>query len=160
MCSIEAAARYHIPVDILLAVATLEGGSPATRRRNTDGSVDIGTLQFNTTYLRSLARYGITAEHVAVPGCYPFHLAAWRLRKHLLHDQGDAWTRAANFHSRTPRFNQQYRAKLIASAGAWSAWLKQQGAITGPAQTGQDKSPPASYSPGAYVGRTITAAVR
>ena len=59
-------------------------------------------MQFNTRYLEHLERrYGITAADVAA-GCYPYDLAAWRLRKHLELDAGDAWTRAANYHSRNP----------------------------------------------------------
>lgn len=54
---------------------------------------------------------------------YPYLLAAWRIRAHLRNDAGDLWTRAANYHSRTPRHNARYRADLIHRAGRWSAWL-------------------------------------
>lgn len=54
---------------------------------------------------------------------YPYQLAAWRVRGHLRDDKGDVWTRAANYHSRTPRFNARYRASLIRRAVYWSTWL-------------------------------------
>lgn len=54
---------------------------------------------------------------------YSFMLAAWRIRGHLLHDSGDVWTRASNYHSRTPRFNMRYRADLIRRAMRWTTWL-------------------------------------
>lgn len=54
---------------------------------------------------------------------YAFLLAAWRIRGHLRDDTGDVWTRAANYHSRTPRFNARYRADLIRRAAHWSSWL-------------------------------------
>jgi hypothetical protein len=54
---------------------------------------------------------------------YPFLLAAWRIRGHLQHDAGDVWTRAANYHSRTPRYNAVYRADLMRRASRWTAWL-------------------------------------
>ena len=57
---------------------------------------------------------------------YPYQLAAWRLRKHLQHDRGDVWTRAANYHSRTPRHNARYRHQLMRKAHQWSQWLGRQ----------------------------------
>ena len=77
-----------------------------------------------SAYLRELERYGITANDVAAPGCYSFDLAAWRLRMHLRNDKGDIWTRAANYHSRTPQFNTVYRADLMKKAAKWADWLE------------------------------------
>lgn len=125
LCSIGAAIRYGIPANLVLAVAEQEGGRPGQVVRNTNGSLDVGAMQFNTTYLRDLARYGITPAHVAAAGCYPYELAAWRLRGHLRDDTGDLWTRAANYHSRTPQYNRRYRAQLIQRAGRWGRWLDQ-----------------------------------
>jgi hypothetical protein len=122
-CSISAAVKYEVPVNIVLAVAEKEGGRPGQWKRNTNGTDDVGPMQFNTAYLRQLARYGITAKDVAGAGCYPFDLAAWRLRIHIKRDDGDLWTRAANYHSRTPHYNAIYRADLIKRAIKWADWL-------------------------------------
>jgi hypothetical protein len=46
-------------------------------------------MQFNTSYLRDLAPYGIKPEDVAASGYYPYDLAAWRLRGHIKNDAGD-----------------------------------------------------------------------
>jgi hypothetical protein len=124
VCSIAAAAKYEIPANIVLAVAEKENGKVGQWVRNSsNGSHDVGPLQFNTNYLRELAQYGIAPGHVAAAGCYPFDLAAWRLRKHIKNDKGDIWTRAANYHSRTPEFNQVYRADLMVRAARWADWL-------------------------------------
>lgn len=123
VCSIASAIEYDIPANILLAVAETEGGRPGLYRGNANGTHDVGTMQFNTTYLKELSAYGITADDVASSGCYPYQLAAWRLRGHILHDQGDLWVRAANYHSRTPEYNAIYRDKLKASAARWAVWL-------------------------------------
>jgi hypothetical protein len=123
VCAISAAIKYEIPANILLAIAEIEGGKPGHWARNSNGSFDVCTLQFNTTYLRDLSRYGISPQDVSRAGCYPFDLAAWRLRQHIRNDQGDLWTRAANYHSRTPRHNAPYRAKLISRAITWADWL-------------------------------------
>jgi len=123
VCSISAAAKYQVPANIVLAVAEKEAGKPGQWVRNSNGTHDVGSMQFNTAYLGELARYGITANDVAASGCYSFDLAAWRLRKHIRNDKGDLWTRAANYHSRTYRYNVVYRADLMAKAVKWADWL-------------------------------------
>jgi len=81
-------------------------------------------MQFNTAYLGDLARYGITPADVAAAGCYSFDLAAWRVRQHIRNDSGDLWTKAANYHSRTPKYNAPYRADLMPKAVKWADWLE------------------------------------
>lgn len=122
-CALYASLAYEVPANILLAVAEKEAGRPGQWVRNRNGTYDVGALQFNTAYLRGLSRFGIAPADVAAPGCYAFLLAAWRIRTHLDTDTGDVWTRAANYHSRTPRFNARYRADLIRRAMHWSSWL-------------------------------------
>ena len=124
ICSISAAIKYEVPANIVLAVAEKEAGKPGQWVKNANGTHDVGPMQFNTLYLSDLARYGITANHVAAAGCYSFDLAAWRLRQHLRKDQGDLWTRAANYHSRTPQYNAVYRADLMRRAVKWADWLE------------------------------------
>lgn len=123
VCSISAAMKYEVPANIVLAVAENESGKPGQWVRNANGTHDVGSMQFNTAYLGELARYGITANDVAAAGCYSFDLAAWRLRQHIRKDKGDLWTRAANYHSRTVRYNVIYRADLMAKAVKWADWL-------------------------------------
>ena len=124
ICSISAAVKYQVPANIVLAVAEKEAGKPGQWVRNSNGTHDVGSMQFNTAYLGELARYGITANDVAASGCYSFDLAAWRLRKHIRNDKGDLWTRAANYHSRTYRYNVVYRADLMVKAVKWADWLE------------------------------------
>lgn len=126
VCSITAAIKYQIPANLMLAVAEQEGGKPGleNKNRNTDGTYDTGPMQFNTVYLRDLEKYGITAEDVSQPGCYSYDLAAWRIRGHIKNDTGDIWTKAANYHSRTPYFNQIYRDQIIPKAAKWEKWIE------------------------------------
>ena len=124
VCAVAAAVKYKIPANILLAIAEKEAGKPGQWVRNPNGTFDVGAMQFNTAYLRDLTRYGITARDVAATGCYSFDLAAWRLRQHIRHDKGDIWTRAANYHSRTTRYNSVYRADLIRRSVRWANWLE------------------------------------
>ncbi|TWI46171.1 hypothetical protein IQ22_04546 [Pseudomonas duriflava] len=124
VCSIIAAVKYELPANIVLAVAAQEGGKPGQWNQNKDGSWDVGPLQFNTKYLEDLKRYGITANDVEKAGCYPYELAAWRIRGHVLNDKGDLWTRVANYHSRTPDKNAIYRRLVMKRASTWADWLE------------------------------------
>ena len=125
-CSITAAVKFNVPANLLLAVAEIENGRPGLQSVNANGTRDIGVMQFNSAYLAELAPFGIHPADVAGSDCYPFDLAAWRLAGHVAKDQGDLWTRAAHYHSRTPRHQAVYRQKLIHSASKWEAWLRQQ----------------------------------
>lgn len=126
VCSITAAIKYQIPANLMLAVAEQEGGKPGleNKNRNDNGTYDTGPMQFNTVYLRDLEKYGITAEDVSQPGCYSYDLAAWRIRGHIKNDTGDIWTKAANYHSRTPYYNQIYRNQIIPRAAKWEKWIE------------------------------------
>lgn len=132
VCSIIAAIKYEIPANILLAIAEKEGGKPGQWVSNNNGTYDVGSMQFNTMYLQDLSKYGITADHVARSGCYAYDLAAWRVRLHIRNDKGDMWTKVANYHSRTPKYNAKYRADLIAKSVKWANWLEERFASSNP----------------------------
>ncbi|MFT4059274.1 MAG: transglycosylase SLT domain-containing protein [Legionella sp.] len=122
-CTIMAAIKYQVPANILLAIAEKESGRPGQWVKNSNGTYDVGSMQLNTAYLKELAQFGIKPDDVAAKGCYAYDLAAWRVRGHLVHDGQDLWTRAANYHSKTPKFNRIYRADLIKKARKWQMWL-------------------------------------
>ncbi|WP_150740629.1 MULTISPECIES: conjugal transfer protein TrbN [Pandoraea] len=122
-CSVSASIEFAIPVNAMLAVAEQEGGRPGIWMKNSNGTFDVGAMQLNTSYLRQLAGYGIRAADVAAPGCYAYRLAAWRIRQHIVHDSGDFWTRVANYHSRTPIYNADYRQKIMVRGMKWANWL-------------------------------------
>lgn len=124
MCSINASTRFNVPANILLAVAEKEGGKPFLRVQNENGTYDLGVMQFNTAYLRTLKKYGIDEHHVLVQGCYPYELAAWRIAGHIKNDKGDIYERVSNYHSYTPKYNAIYRHDLIVKAKKWAIWLK------------------------------------
>ena len=124
VCSITAAIKYQVPANILLAIAETEGGKPGMVVANRNGTYDIGPMQFNTDYLRGLVRHGISPADVAAKGCYPYDLAAWRLRQHLLYDMGSVWARTANYHSRTAKYNLPYQEDIIIKGRKWALWLE------------------------------------
>ncbi len=123
VCGIAASVKYDIPANIFMAIVEKEGGKPWQVVKNKNGTVDIGPMQFNTVYLKELEKYGIEPKDVAASGCYPYDVAAWRVKNHLKNDSGDIWTRAANYHSRNKNVNSIYRKDLILKAVKWADWI-------------------------------------
>jgi len=160
-CIATAAEHYRIPVQLLLAIAEKENGRPGYTVPNTNGTADIGPMQFNSAYLASLQRYGISAKDVNGSDCFSYELAGWRLRQHLMRDKGDLWTRAANYHSRTPRYNAAYRADLQRKAYRWEQWLACTPSVnhqcSASIATAKGEVPLVPSSPKPYVPRTVHA---
>lgn len=126
LCAIAASIHYHVPADGLLAVYQAENGHSGQWVRNTNGTYDIGPMQFNTAYLATLRKYGIKPEDVQNTGqCYPFELAAWRIHAHIQNETGDLWTRIAHYHSSSPEHVAPYRARLMVYARRWRKWLEE-----------------------------------
>lgn len=111
-CSVEAAIHYDMPADLIYGVSLTEGGSSESKVRNSNGTFDLGYMQFNTAYLKSLSNKGVKAEDVTKKNCYPFHLAAWRIKNHLAEPGDDMLKKVSFYHSRTPEFNSVYKKKL------------------------------------------------
>jgi hypothetical protein len=122
-----AAARQLVPANVLLAIASLEGGRNGQVVCNANGSCDISHFQINSnTWRTELAPWGVRIEDLRWRGCYNAEVAAFLLHRDLSEKSGDFWTKAANYHSRTPQFNAPYRAALEAFAARWARWLVQQ----------------------------------
>ena len=122
-CALAASVRYDVPADALLSVYSVERGGTDTWSHDANGTYDVGPLQFNTAYLASLRKFGITPRAVEGKTCYPWFLAAWRIHDQLVEDRGGFWTRVARYHSATPRYVATYRRQLLEYAPRWRAWL-------------------------------------
>lgn len=113
-CSVEAGIHYEMPADLIFAVALNEGGQADSKVKNSNGTYDLGLMQFNTAYLKTLKKFGVNKEDVQKNDCYPFHLAGWRIKQHIEEDTSeDIFTKVAYYHSRTPVYNARYRERLI-----------------------------------------------
>lgn len=111
---------------MLLALASIEGGKNGQVVRNSNGTADISHFQVNTaTFRAELAPHGVTLHDLQWRGCYNAEIAGYLLGKRL-NEQGssqDYWTKAANYHSKTPKYNSIYRKKLVALSAEWANWL-------------------------------------
>lgn len=125
-CVVQAAQRQRVPPAVLLAIGSIEGGRNGQAVRNRNGSLDLGHFQINTgTWARELAPYGVAQRDLLSRGCYNAEVAAYLLARRLAESGGaDFWTRAANYHSRTPALNTKYQERLRSLSERWSAWLQ------------------------------------
>ena len=146
ICAMAAAEHHAIPANIVLAVAQQEAGRPGQWVANRNGSFDVGAMQFNTAFLKGLARYGIAPGDIAAASCYAYELTAWRLRRHLLHDRGDLWTRISNYHSYPPQYSARYRTQLLIRAEYWAHWLERH-FVTTDVYPSTSAAPPIPQSP-------------
>ncbi|MBJ8931606.1 transglycosylase SLT domain-containing protein [Citrobacter freundii] len=130
-CVIAAAHKYNNPANILLAISSMESGKNGQVVKNTNGSYDMGHFQINTIHWEGNKFDGVIEidyHDVAQRGCYNAALASWILKKRLLENSGvDYWTKVANYHSKTEKFNSIYKRKLIPLAIEWGKWLERNG---------------------------------
>lgn len=125
-CVIKAAMRHDIPANVLLAVASMEGGKNGQQVLNKNGTYDVGHFQINSIHFSENGVFRhIKREDATWRGCYNAELAAWFLKQRLnARSGGDYWTRVATYHSATPKYNAIYRGKLIPLAARWGVWLQ------------------------------------
>ncbi len=111
-CVNAAAAAYRIPQAVFRAVLTTEGGWVGLKKRNTNGSYDMGPAQINTIHLPELAKSGITEDMLVGDACVNVYVAAYRLRVEI-ERAGEFWRGVGNYHSRTPHLHQRYLARVM-----------------------------------------------
>ena len=71
-CVITAAVRHGVPANVLLALASLEGGKNGQLVRNTNGSYDVGHFQINTIHFGEKGVFNhIRKDDAAWRGCLP-----------------------------------------------------------------------------------------
>ncbi|WP_205195252.1 MULTISPECIES: lytic transglycosylase domain-containing protein [unclassified Burkholderia] len=100
-CLDDAAAFHRVNPRLLRAIAQHESGMRANAvNRNTNGSEDIGLMQINTSWLPTLARYGIRREHL-FNGCVSAYVGAWILASNVRRF-GPNWKAVGAYNAVTP----------------------------------------------------------
>ncbi|MCD9046732.1 lytic transglycosylase domain-containing protein [Luteimonas sp. MHLX1A] len=110
-CVDAAAGAYQLPNAIFRAVLRTEGGWQGLRKRNSNGSYDLGPGQINTIHLPELRKFGISEQMLADDVCLNVHVAAYRLRVEIERVK-DVWRGVGNYHSRTPHLHNAYLARV------------------------------------------------
>ena len=125
-CSIQAGLKYNVPIDVLLAISSIENGNIDTISKNTNNSYDYGVMQINSIYIKELnnkLNLDLKKEDFLKRDCFSFQVAAYKLKEHIKFDKGDLLTKLAMYHSKTPKYNEIYKKKIVAHAKYWSDFL-------------------------------------
>lgn len=117
-CWAAAAYRYQLPVDLLYAIGWVESShNPrAISKPNKNGTVDIGLMQINESWLPVLAKYGVTRRDLIEKPCTNIQVGAWILATEVSRT-GYTWYSIGAYNAGpiTPKTGPKARARKIAT---------------------------------------------
>lgn len=128
-CITQAAERYTLPKLALYAIAAKEAGFAGLRRKNSNGTYDMGRMQINTANLKELRPFGITEELLLTDECTNVQVGAWKLARYLSTEKGDWWRAIARYNvgslntEARARIGTKYASDVI---GYWTYLYQQQ----------------------------------
>jgi len=71
---------WGVPAELLEAIHDVEAGKPGVKHRNSNGSVDLGTMQHNSRTAATLQKkYGVDPESLLWSECYAVYVSGWEL---------------------------------------------------------------------------------
>jgi soluble lytic murein transglycosylase-like protein len=110
-CWEDAANKYGINAYLLYAIAKTESNlNPRAINRNKNGSVDIGMMQINSSWLPTLSKYGLT-ETSLYDACTSIHVGAWILAQNIRR-YGNTWTAVGAYNARSSELRLRYAMKV------------------------------------------------
>ncbi|RQR46442.1 lytic transglycosylase [Burkholderia sp. Bp9140] len=110
-CLDDAATFQKVSVSLLRGIAQVESGmNPNAVNTNTNGTVDIGLMQINSTWLPTLAREGITRESL-FDACTNAYVGAWILSQNI-RQLGANWTAIGAYNAASPDKRLAYARKV------------------------------------------------
>jgi hypothetical protein len=112
-CLKAAAEVHHVPAGVLVLLISVEAGQLGSVSQNVNGTVDIGPMQVNDTWLSKIATHWDTSPEEAYRAlrdsfCANVEGGAWILRQALDEARGDLWEGVALYHSHSPVHKLEY----------------------------------------------------
>jgi soluble lytic murein transglycosylase-like protein len=110
-CFEQAAGYYGLDATLLRTIAQVESAqNPRAVHTNSDGSRDIGIMQINEWWLRSLSQFGITEAHL-FDRCTNIFVGAWVLAQEVT-AKGANWRAVGAYNSKTPATARAYAKRI------------------------------------------------
>ncbi|MBM2652247.1 MULTISPECIES: transglycosylase SLT domain-containing protein [Burkholderia] len=110
-CLDDAATFQKVSVSLLRGIAQVESGmNPNAVNTNTNGTVDIGLMQINSTWLPTLAREGISRESL-FDACTNAYVGAWILSQNI-RQLGANWNAIGAYNAASPDKRLAYARKV------------------------------------------------
>src|SRR5271156_110123 len=111
---LKAAAELHqVPAGVLVLLMSVEAGRLGEVSQNANGTVDIGPMQVNDTWVPTIAEHWSASHNAAYWAlrdnfCANVEGGAWILRQALDEARGDLWEGVALYHSHSPVHKLEY----------------------------------------------------
>jgi hypothetical protein len=120
-CLKAAADLHHVPAGLLVLLINVEAGRLGAVSQNSNGTVDIGPMQVNDTWVPKIARHwraSTDASYQALRDsfCANVEGGAWILRQALDEARGSLWEGVALYHSHAPIHKLEYMRLVYAQA--------------------------------------------
>jgi len=120
-CLEAAADVHHVPAGVLVLLLTVEGGRLGAVSPNANGTVDIGPMQVNDTWVPKVAGHWRASPEAAYRAlrdnfCANVEGGAWILRQALDEAHGDLWEGVALYHSHAPVHKLEYMRLVYVQA--------------------------------------------
>ncbi|MBK4737821.1 lytic transglycosylase domain-containing protein [Noviherbaspirillum pedocola] len=110
-CFDEAAHRYHVDKQLLMAIAKTESGfRPNAYNINANGSADIGLMQINDSWLPTLRKWGIDRTRLFDP-CTNVNVGAWVLANNFV-QHGRTWKAVGAYNARSTDKQEAYAMRV------------------------------------------------
>lgn len=148
-CVAQAAKDHNVPFVILLGVNSIERGNTSQNVGNSNGTLDTGAFQINSIHFPRARELGASHADLSSRGCYNAQFAALLLNEAINQPKKqhlDLYTRAAGYHSWTPKYNTIYRTKLVRYTAEWQRWLDGDLPANQSTQYGNAQAFPVGYS--------------
>jgi hypothetical protein len=112
-CLKAAAELHHVPAGVLALLLTVEAGRLGAVSPNANGTVDIGPMQVNDTWVKKVAGHWGASPEAAYRAlrdnfCANVEGGAWILRQALDEAHGRLWEGVALYHSHDPVHKLEY----------------------------------------------------
>ena len=120
-CLKAAAELHHVPAGVLVLLLNVEAGRLGAVSPNANGTVDIGPMQVNDTWVSKIAGHWGASREAAYRAlrdnfCANVEGGAWILRLALDEARGSLWEGVALYHSHTPVHKLEYMRLVYGQA--------------------------------------------
>jgi soluble lytic murein transglycosylase-like protein len=120
-CLKAAADLHHIPAGLLVFLINVESGRLGAVSQNSNGTVDIGPMQVNDSWVPKIARHWRASTEASYRAlrdsfCANVEGGAWILRQALDEARGSLWEGVALYHSHAPIHKLEYMRLVYAQA--------------------------------------------
>ncbi|MDR3098494.1 MAG: transglycosylase SLT domain-containing protein [Paraburkholderia sp.] len=140
-CIDDAASFHHVNVSLMRAIAQVESGTQTHAiNTNSNGTVDIGLMQINSSWLPRLAREGISQQSLLDP-CTNAYVGAWILSENI-RQYGPTWSAIGAYNAASPDKRLAYARKVYDTAQSITSSPDSPMPILPPSYV-----PPETYSP-------------